>query len=143
MHAWSSCIIGETPSAALNCTTPYAALFVLLQAPKGNELANTASGFSASAQTSADGTGYLQCVARQVCWSATQTQQSAPQNPFSWQGALRLIRTFQNSATADEFVYLRRARRHPAEINPYALQVCLLSYSAARLLVLWLWATIT
>ena len=51
-----------------------------------------------------------------------------PKKLFSWHGALRLIRTFQNSAATDEFVYLRRARRHPAEINPYALQVCLLNY---------------
>ncbi len=37
--------------------------------------------------------------------------------------ARRLVKALQRNPGTEEFVYLRRASKHPRDFNPYALQV--------------------
>ena len=50
---------------------------------------------------------------------ALQNAALEPYTKFSY----RLVRTLQQNPATEDFVYLRRAKRQPADVNPYALQV--------------------
>ncbi|KAK9840828.1 hypothetical protein WJX81_007516 [Elliptochloris bilobata] len=51
-------------------------------------------------------------------WRKSQVQDTSDGTSY-----LQLVKALQRNPASDDFVYLRRARRHPADVNPYAFQV--------------------
>ena len=47
---------------------------------------------------------------------------NAALEPYT-KNSYRLVRTLQQNPATEDFVYLRRAKRQPADVNPHALQV--------------------
>ena len=74
---------------------------------------------SSLAQGMADGTSYLQCALMLLAVVRFRALHTVPHTGSSH----RLVRTLQQNPAIEDFVYLRRAKRQPADVNPYALQV--------------------
>lgn len=85
------------------------------------ELAEVSLWWSSLVQGTADGISYLQCALLFVAVVRFRALHTVPYT----RGSYRLVRTLQQNPATEDFVYLRRAKRQPADANPYALQVTL------------------
>ena len=81
---------------------------------------------SSLAQGTADGSSYLQYALLLLAVVHHRALHTILYTDFFH----RLVRTLQQNPATEDFVYLRRAKRHPADVNPYALQVNTLAWFA-------------